>query len=55
LGLGREQVADDPLGFVLAFDGGRHTEGGLQAVEPQLAHEVEDLGAFHQRVLLSLS
>ena len=22
--LGREQVADDPLGLVLAFDGGRH-------------------------------
>ena len=55
--LGREQVADDPLRFVLTFDGGRHDviEGGLHAVEPQLAHEVEDLGAFHQSVLHALS
>jgi len=26
--------------------------GGLHAVELELAHEVEDLGSFHQRVFL---
>src|SRR4249919_421713 len=51
------KVADDPLGFVLAFDGGRHdvVEGGFHAVQPQLSHEVEDLGAFHQMDLCALS
>ena len=34
-------------------DRGRHDviEGSLHAVEPQFAHEVEDLGAFHQLIL----
>jgi hypothetical protein len=55
--LGGEQIADDVLGFVLAFDGGRHdlVEGGLHAVELKLAHEIEDLGSFHQFVLRRLS
>jgi hypothetical protein len=55
--LGREQVADDPLGLVLTFDGGGHdlVEGGLHAEELELAHKVEELGAFHQMVLLRLS
>ena len=55
--LGVEQIADDALGFMLAFDGGGHdlVEGGLHAVELELAHEVEELGSFHQMVLLRLS
>jgi hypothetical protein len=55
--LGAEQIADDALGFVLAFDGGGHdlVEGGLHAVELEFAHEVEELGSFHQMVLLRLS
>ena len=55
--LGVEQIADDALGFVLAFDGRGHdlVEGGLHAVELELAHEVEELGSFHQLVLLRLS
>src|SRR5258708_20986289 len=52
-----EQIADDALGFVLAFDGGGHdlVEGGLHAIELELAHEVEELGSVHQMVLLRLS
>src|SRR6202011_4699429 len=40
--LGVEQVSDNALGFVLTLDGGRHdlVEGGLHAVELELAHEV---------------
>jgi hypothetical protein len=55
--LGVEQIADDALGFVLAFDGRGHdlVEGGLHAEELELAHEVEELGSFHQMVLLRLS
>src|SRR3954464_13144023 len=55
--LGIEQIADDALGFMLAFDGGGHdlVEGGLHAVELELAHELEELGSFHQMVLLRLS
>ena len=55
--LGVEQIADDALGLMLAFDGGGHdlVEGGLHAVELELAHEVEELSAFHQMVLLRLS
>src|SRR3982075_512994 len=55
--LGVEQVADNALGFVLALDGSRHdlVEGGLHAVELELAHEVEQLSTFHQLVLLRLS
>jgi len=42
---------------VLALDGGGHdlVEGGLHAVELELAHEVEELRSFHQIVLLRLS
>ena len=55
--LGIEQITDDALGFMLAFDGCGHdlVEGGLHAVELELAHEVEELGSFHQLVLLRLS
>ena len=55
--LGIEQIADDALGFMLAFDGGSHdlVEGGLHAVELELTHEVEELSTFHQMVLLRLS
>ena len=55
--LGVEQIADDALGFMLAFDGRGHdlVEGGLHAVELELAHEVEELSSFHQMVLLRLS
>ena len=55
--LGVEQVTDDALRFVLAFDGRSHdlVEGGLHAVELELAHEVEELSSFHQMVLLRLS
>jgi len=39
------------------FDGRGHdlVEGGLHAVELEFAHEVEELGSFHQMVLLRLS
>jgi len=55
--LGLEQVADNTLGLVLALDGGGHDliEGGLHAIELELTHEVEQLGSFHQMVLLRLS
>src|ERR1700756_828108 len=47
--LGVEQIADNALRFMLAFDGGRHdlVEGGLHAVKLEFAHEVEQLGSFH--------
>src|ERR1700704_6070150 len=52
-----EQITDDALRLVLAFDSRGHdlVEGGLHAVELELAHEVEELGSFHQLVLLRLS
>jgi hypothetical protein len=55
--LGVQQVPDDALGFVLALDRGRHdlVEGSLHAVELELAHEIEELGSFHQLVLRRLS
>src|SRR6516162_5211176 len=55
--LGGEQIADDALRFMLAFDGRGHdlVEGGLHAVELELPHEVEESGSFHQTVLLRLS
>jgi len=55
--LGGEQIADDALRFMLAFDGRGHdlVEGGLHAVELELPHEFEELGSFHQTVLLRLS
>src|SRR5215475_1874016 len=45
-----EQIADDALWFMLTFDGSGHNlvEGSLHAVELELAHEVEELSAFHQ-------
>jgi len=47
--LGVEQITDDALRLVLAFDSSGHdlVEGGLHAVELELAHEVEELSAFH--------
>src|SRR5215470_2870936 len=55
--LSPEQVADDVLRLVLTLNGGGHdlVEGGLHAVEAELTHEIEDLGSFHQQVLLRLS
>ena len=55
--LGVEQITNDALRFVLAFDGCGHdlVESGLHAVELEFAHEVEELSAFHQMVLLRLS
>src|SRR6185369_2961472 len=55
--LGLEQITDDALRFVLAFDSGGHdlVEGVLHAVELELTHKVEELRAFHQLVLLRLS
>jgi hypothetical protein len=55
--LSLEEIADNTLGLVLAFDGCRHdvVEGGLHAIELKLAHEVEQFGSFHQMVLLRLS
>jgi hypothetical protein len=55
--LGVEQITDDALWFMLAFDGCGHNlvEGSLHAVELELAHEIEELGSFHQLVLLRLS
>ena len=55
--LGGEQITDDALGIMLALDGGGHdlVEGGLHAIELKFVHEVEELGSFHQMVLLRLS
>ena len=55
--LGGQQVADDPLRLVLALHGGGDdlVEGGLHAVELQLAHGGQDLGAFHHTALLRRS
>src|ERR1700738_3020198 len=55
--LRREQIANDALRLMLAFDSGGHdlVEGVLHAVELELTHEVEQLSAFHQIVLLRLS
>lgn len=51
--LGVEQVADDALRFMLSLDSGRHdlVEDGLDAMELEFAHEVEDLSLFRQLVL----
>src|SRR4029078_1758840 len=55
--LGGAQIADDALGFVLALDRGRHdlVEGGLHAVELELAYKIDDFSSFHQLVLRRLS
>ncbi len=55
--LGREEIADDALGLVLALDGGGDdlVVGGLHAVELQLAHRLQDLGTLHHRALLRRS
>ena len=50
-------AAHDPLRLVLALHrrGDDLVEGGLHAVELQLAHGGQDLGAFHHTALLRLS
>jgi hypothetical protein len=55
--LSLEEIADDTLRLMLAFDRSGHdlVEGSLHAVELELAHEVEEFGSFHQIVLLRLS
>src|SRR5674476_1100931 len=42
-----KQIADDALGLMLAFDGGRHDliVSGLHAIELEFAHKVEELSA----------
>jgi hypothetical protein len=54
--LGGEQSPSDVLRFMLALDGRGHDliEGGLHAVELTFAN-LEELGSFHQMVLLRLS
>lgn len=55
--LGGEEIADDALRLVLAFDGCRDdlVEGALHAEELEVEHGGEDLGAFHHTTLLRLS
>jgi hypothetical protein len=55
--LGGEQVADDALRLVLALHrrGDDLVEGGLHAIELELAHGGENLRAFHHTALLRLS
>jgi hypothetical protein len=55
--LGLEEVADDALRLMLALHGGGDdlVEGGLHAVELQVAHHVEDVGSFHAQALLRRS
>ena len=55
--LGLEQIADDRLWLVGALHGRLDdlVEGGLHAVELELAHGGEDLLAFHHTALLRLS
>jgi len=50
--LGGEEIADDSLGLVLAFDrrGEDLVIGGLHAEELELAHGVENLGSLHRQV-----
>jgi hypothetical protein len=52
--LGGEQIADHALRFMLAFDGGGDdlVEGGLHAVELELAHGGQDRGALHHNSAL---
>src|SRR3546814_3763960 len=52
--LGGEQIADHALRLVLALHrrGGRLVEGGLHAIELQLALGGENLGTLHHRALL---
>src|SRR4029079_6680983 len=49
VGLGVEQAADNPLGFVLALHGSRHAliQCGLHGSELEFAHEVEQLSTLH--------
>jgi hypothetical protein len=55
--LRRQQIAHHALRLVLTLDchGDDLVEGGPHAVELQLGHRRQDLGTFHQRVLLRLS
>jgi hypothetical protein len=52
---GLQQIADDARRLMLALDARRHdlVVGGLHTIEPEFAHEVEDLRAFHQAELLN--
>jgi hypothetical protein len=52
-----EELTDDPLRFVAPFQAVRHdfVEGSPHAKELQLAHEIENLGAFHQPAPRKLS
>ena len=45
-----QQIADDARRLVLALDAGRHhlVIGRPHAVELELGHQLEDLGALHQ-------
>jgi hypothetical protein len=45
-----EELTDDPLRFVAPFQAVRHdfVEGSPHAKKLQLAHEIENLSAFHQ-------
>ena len=53
--LGLEQIADEALRFMLAFDRGgqRLVIGVLHAEELEFAHHVEDFGSLHAHALLS--
>ena len=55
--LGAQEVADEALRLVLAFQRGRErlVVGGPHAVELELSHHVEDFGPFHRQALLKLS
>jgi hypothetical protein len=55
--LRRQPIAHHALRLVLTLDcrGDDLVEGGLHAVELQRRHRRQDLGSFHQRILLRLS
>ena len=48
-----QQITDDARRLALALDAGRHhlVVGGAHAVQLERAHQVEDLGPFHQPTL----
>jgi hypothetical protein len=52
-----EELTDDLLRFMAPLQSVRHdfVEGSPHAKELQLAHEIENLGAFHQPALRKLS
>jgi hypothetical protein len=52
----RAEGADERCGFVLAFERGRRlVVGGLDAMEFEPAHHVEDFCPVHSQALLKLS